>query len=370
MKQCYRRILALSVSALLLSGCGSAKTPVVTKESLGEAASLVRETVGQEVMTTQAKVMDIEKSILLDAQIDCTYKELHFSDTGIFEAYNYLIGDSVKKGDVIAYTKDKNTEENIEDAKEDLQDYIEDYEAAKASYEADIEIQNMKLQDNSLTGAQVIELKLILQDKRMQLKHLKQRYEIQKAKKENDIATLESKIGYNQIIAPNDGVILYQRFVEKGNYVNENDAYIGLSDSSDYFAVVSKLNDNTVKAAKKIYLLKDSKEYELTFQEPDSVEDAKRVSERKDVYSKLKIENPDDNIQYGDYGKVVVVLNTAKQVIGIPKIAIQTDTIGKFVYVNENGEKIQRYIKTGLMNDVNVEVTDGLKEGDIIYVEN
>lgn len=370
MKRRNRIFSALCILVFLLSGCGSSSNTNSKQDSFIPVEELVKEAAGNEVMTTKATIMDIKKTILLDAQIDCTFTELRFSDTGKFLEYSYTLGDYVKKGEVIAYSDEKDLKEQVEDAREDLKNYVDDYNASKKECESEIEVLKLKLQDVNLSNMERMNQKLTIEEKELYLKHLKRQHAIMKEKKEHQLSKLKNKIGTNQIVAPHDGVIVFQRYIEKGSYISDEDVYIAISKPDEYYAVCDKINESTVKQAKRIYALKDGREYELTFQEPDAVEDAKRKDRNIDLHSKLLFETTDENIQFGDYAVVAIVISEANQVIGIPKITMKSDTVGKFVYVLENGEKVQRYIKIGIMDEVNVEVTEGLKEGDVIYVEN
>lgn len=63
-----------------------------------------------------------------------------------------------------------------------------------------------------------------------------------------------------------------------------------------------------------------------------------------------------------------IVLEKKEGVIVVPQKAIYSENEKKFVYASAAGIRERREIKTGIYGDNNlVEVTEGLKEGDIIY---
>ena len=52
----------------------------------------------------------------------------------------------------------------------------------------------------------------------------------------------------------------------------------------------------------------------------------------------------------------------------VPVTAIRSDTEGSYVYVNSNGQLNKSYVTTGISTDKEIEILNGLKEGDEIVV--
>jgi hypothetical protein len=81
---------------------------------------------------------------------------------------------------------------------------------------------------------------------------------------------------------------------------------------------------------------------------------------------------PDANheLKIGDFFSVQIPIeNPAKTVISVPKSALLETTQGHFVFV-ANGEFLQRHeVKVGSQNDASIEITEGLKSGDVIVVK-
>lgn len=83
----------------------------------------------------------------------------------------------------------------------------------------------------------------------------------------------------------------------------------------------------------------------------------------------VHINNPDSGIYLGVEAQVVIHTNSAQDVITLPVEIVNTDRNGDFCYVVENGVVTMRRITTGISSDTDVEVTDGLKEGDLIVYD-
>ena len=83
----------------------------------------------------------------------------------------------------------------------------------------------------------------------------------------------------------------------------------------------------------------------------------------------VHINNPDSGIYLGVEAQVVIHTNSAQDVITLPVEIVNTDRNGDFCYVVENGVITMRRITTGISSDTDVEVTDGLKEGDLVVYD-
>jgi multidrug efflux pump subunit AcrA (membrane-fusion protein) len=66
--------------------------------------------------------------------------------------------------------------------------------------------------------------------------------------------------------------------------------------------------------------------------------------------------------------KADIVVEKADSAIVIPKQIVVSRRNQKYVYVVERNSAVLRNIKTGLEDEVNVEVTEGLDEGDNLII--
>ncbi|MCH5139094.1 efflux RND transporter periplasmic adaptor subunit, partial [Clostridiaceae bacterium UIB06] len=79
------------------------------------------------------------------------------------------------------------------------------------------------------------------------------------------------------------------------------------------------------------------------------------------------LDNPDEGIKAGFEVDAEIVLDEKKSVLAIGFDTIKDEKAAgkKYVYlVNKDNKVSKRYIKTGLDAEYDVEVIDGLKEGD------
>lgn len=87
------------------------------------------------------------------------------------------------------------------------------------------------------------------------------------------------------------------------------------------------------------------------------------------VNADIKILNPDENIFLGVEAKISVSTSKSEGALLVPFSAVNTDMEGSFVYAVENGVIVKKPVQTGISSDLNIEITEGLSEGDQILTE-
>lgn len=348
----------------VLSGCANA----VTQAAL--PTMQIKETVGKETQTAVAKRMDIKKMELYDAQIAPRTTELSFPTNGQFDRYEVELGSFVKQGDIIARTQEKQLKEDIKRLEESIEELSYNYNNNVKRYETRIRILKLELESITLDVGTKTNKKIDKDRQTLLLEHEKERYVLELNRQKKTLANLKSKIGANRIVAPHDGVVVYLAPLSEGNYVNDSTNYVAITDESVYTMVCKYMSALTVEKKLHVYGVKDNKEYDLTYVPMDNNVYSKLVSSGQPVYSSFIIDTPDDNMQYSDGARVVTLSEEANQVIAVPKLAIRSDTVGKYVYQKVDGKKVKTYIKVGITDGINIEITEGIKEGDVVYVEN
>jgi membrane fusion protein (multidrug efflux system) len=89
-------------------------------------------------------------------------------------------------------------------------------------------------------------------------------------------------------------------------------------------------------------------------------------AEARTFKSFVEIENSDEILLPGMFVKADLVVNSAEEVIVIPKDIIMSRNRNQIVYVVEQGVASERIISTGLQNSTSVEVKMGLLKGESI----
>jgi RND family efflux transporter MFP subunit len=82
----------------------------------------------------------------------------------------------------------------------------------------------------------------------------------------------------------------------------------------------------------------------------------------------VTISNPDTSIKPGMTANLSVQVDRRVDVLLVPTRAVRTQGNQMIVTVEQNGQSVQVPVGTGLSNDTQVEITNGLQEGDVIVL--
>ena len=86
------------------------------------------------------------------------------------------------------------------------------------------------------------------------------------------------------------------------------------------------------------------------------------------VYADVTIENPDGNIFLGIEGKAEILTGSAEGVVLVPYEAVNTDKEGDFCYLVKDGVIVRQNVVTGISSDMDVEIKEGISEGDTVVI--
>jgi len=84
---------------------------------------------------------------------------------------------------------------------------------------------------------------------------------------------------------------------------------------------------------------------------------------------KIDIANPQHILKAGMFARVQIVVDEHNGVLFVPRDALLTRDGKQVVFVAENAYAIMRPIEVGLTNDLHVEITNGVNEGEMVVVK-
>jgi len=190
---------------------------------------------------------------------------------------------------------------------------------------------------------------------------------------ENQIATLKVQISMTQIRAPFSGIVdrIYQKEGEIANparqlfdFVNLSELYINTDVSEDYIGKVKRGDDATITFP----AFPDLKIKTKVYRSGNIINPSSRS-----FRVRFRIANTKNRIKPNLVAKVLLSDYQSDKALLVPSIVIQRDMQGEFVYKAEksNGKTFARkqYIKTGLSEGANTQVTGGINAGDNVIVE-
>ncbi len=304
--------------------------------------------------------------------------------SGKIEKLHVVIGQQVKKGDLIAEI-DSTTQQNE----------VDTYKARTNSYKAQLEAAKTTL---SVTKKQYDRLKK-LEDKNAasveEVENAQDAYETAKSKveeisaslKETEISlsTAETNLGYTQITAPLDGTIVSVP-VEEGQTINaamDTPTIVQIADLSkmEILIEISEGDISNVKPGIQVSysILADlNNTFETTLQSIDPGLTLLTNGEYTEVvgsdeaiyyYGRLIVPNEDGKLRIGMTTQNTLYVEKAENTLTVPVTAVKNDGNNKYVEIlNADGTIRQKQITTGISDGLYMEVKTGLQEGDRVIL--
>lgn len=332
----YRSLL-FSLVVVLFTSCGNQpqggqndiETPVSVLELKKGSISKLINTTG-----TARATYGVE----LNSEMSGMYKLQTNSATG----RPYKLGDTVKKGQLIIRLEDKAYENSIAIESKRLSLEIAEQEQSKqnALYEkGGVTLSEMRNTEVRVTNA---------------------RYDL-----ENAVINLDKM----DIKAPFDGVIVTLPHYTTDGRVEQNSPMVGIMDYKRMYMDIN-LPESTieyVKANQPVYITHYTLPHDTIGAVISELSPAISI-ETRTFKGKILIENNKMLLRPGMFVKADIVVDKAESAIIIPKDVVISNRNRKHVYIVEKNTAVLRNIRTGLEDDDNVQVVEGLSENDNLII--
>jgi membrane fusion protein (multidrug efflux system) len=180
-----------------------------------------------------------------------------------------------------------------------------------------------------------------------------------------DIEFCKAQIAKTEVRAPFDGQIGLRQ-VSEGSFVNSATVIASIQQTKllkidftvpeKYAAIV--VPGNIVKFT--------VDNINQTFTAKVDAVEPKIDEQTRNITIRAVFNNEGGRIYPGAFARIELSANKKQEAILIPTEAIIPELKGKKVFVNRSGKAIPVKVKTGLRNDVRIEITEGLKVGDTV----
>lgn len=340
-KRTSRRTISLlllaAVLSTMLSGCYFfPKEEEVLAPPIKEPDKVTYETL-------EVKKGTIENTIrCVGTFVSVSQKDLFYTNRGgRLQDVTVLLGDKVKKGDLIAQLE---TDTIVNDIK------MQELELKKAQLAYDAEKTRLDIEGGSKTNLQLSELNL--QESQLRLDSLK------------------AELANTRLVAPIDGEVVYVTDTKLGEYVNAHETIVRIADPTKLQLRYSDDKVSNFRLGMKAVVeinMDDTKQFEGdVVMTPGNLPTDADEESKKSVM--LEVKDLPKDVIVGTSATIFLTLEKADNVIVLPKELINNFVGRKFVNVLKNDIREERDVELGIQNDTEVEVVKGLEVGELIIV--
>lgn len=167
-----------------------------------------------------------------------------------------------------------------------------------------------------------------------------------------------------------NGIVMSADAIE-GSTLSKGTQILSLASTDELVVDVNltKYDTSLVKLGQTVDITLASGKYE------GKVYKINRMAEKNDsgasvVGCLIRIDNPDDSITLGLDAKVSIHVGDQKDAVIIPNEAIIYGADGIYVMLVSDGIVKKAYIKSGISNDLNTQVLEGINPGDMLIMDN
>ncbi len=184
------------------------------------------------------------------------------------------------------------------------------------------------------------------------------------------VKQLQKELSDTIITAPIDGVLTEINVKEGENVSSSENVIVMITDKMQIKANISETDINKIQVSNPVQLSFDSLSPDEVFMgQIITINPAETVIDGVIYYeATVVLDNEDPRIKSGMTADMDILSATKEGVIAIPALSVEYDERQTYCFVLENGQKVKRFIKTGIEGGDFIEVIEGIKEGDTIII--
>lgn len=197
---------------------------------------------------------------------------------------------------------------------------------------------------------------------------------------QNRLKLLKAQLSEARIIAPIDGIVTFTTDLESGDHIGAYESIIQVAETSELqiqYQAPNAVNLNPVSLGMEAIIKLDDPESDGVIevmaevvQIPTSVP-TDVSSKNPEYYKGLVVLNTDDlpeAVGIGDRVDFEIILAQKEDTLIIPKTALRTFSGRNYVQMMIDGSRREIDIQTGVENSRQIEVLEGIDEGDKLIV--
>lgn len=298
--------------------------------------------------------------VLMATAVPRDYCNYYSANVNISQIY-VEPGDTVNAGDVLAVC-------DVDEAKEQLQECQAALVHENETYEISAQISDTQIKMWENQAAQQDNNKQIATEQENQ-RYDKQLHEYRVQKINEQMALYQQLVDDGTLKAVHSGLVTYTKKLTEGRSAAAYENIVIVSDTDD---LVLDIKDTAINEYKysdydKKYVIVDGEKYDVT--ESQYTSEVLVLSKINNRYPDVCVESREKPfLTAGQMYPVYFEKTKANQALVVGKDSIYKDGDTRYVYVkNDEGGREKRIITTGESDENYTQVTEGLKEGELVY---
>lgn len=329
-----KKTIAIGAVVLALIAGGAFKRSQTNAAAANQSSSTV-------------KSRNLKEELTLPGQVDASENvTLRFQSSGKLAYVGVAEGDTVKKGQLVASLDQR-----------ELRNKLSQYLLAFKGKRWDLDQARDDIEGKAITEA-------------MQRVLDKSQFTLDTSVLDVELQSIA--LEYSRLIAPFGGIVTKVDMPYAGvNITPAQSEFTIINPDTFYFEAKADQSEVIdLKEGENVTIVLDSFSEGSLKGTIKSISFVPRTDESNTVYTvKISI-NPADlqsGVRVGMTGDATFLLSEKKKVLSLPQEFVKSDGDKSFVTLKKGNKMVKQTIKTGLETDTYIEITSGLKEGDVVY---
>ncbi len=331
------------------------------------------EPVGVQLNATPVRRGDLSMIETYPASVVPYVEEFFFEQEGVVDEMLVIPGQWVKAGDALITLDTESEKERLETVEREIEQL-----STNGSYQDELDEIDLKMLEVELRRlmnahpvdeSAVMLKKLDMERKQLDMQKAAELRALEMDRLLAEKQLLETEMARNVLYAPFDGRVVFMTGEwQRGSYVGAFTPLLYLADDTRLFVEADYISNNRLSLAHTLTARIGGGSYALT---PTPVDEKKYMAQilaGEKLRRQFHIDQPDEALAPGQYAVVCLETNYRENVLMIPRTTLYTADRTRYVYVMENGVRVRRDVKVGLNTPWDVEITEGLEEGELVYV--
>lgn len=365
-----KRMALLPLVAMLLTTLLSCSGNSVVSE-----APALLEPVGAQLEAAVVTRGTVSTTTIHDGSVIPETIEFSFDVDGRIKQVNSFIGEDVTAGDVLIEIESINQDE-IKRNEEELTNLLAAWDHEQQILAWQVELAELELQrlvaSQASTGERESQSLNISELKLLQTQAEK-RHELRRSQIERKLADLTVDEERLQLVAPLDGKVVYLPGFAEGDTIQAYETIVVLADESSLLIRSSFVSEYYFDTAVAVQARIAGQDYDLTPHELDwetymTIVLNDGISYTYYSFSDYEADELPESVEAGLYVPVSLTTTESLETLRIPVNCIYREGKSRYVYVIEDNERVRRDVEVGLVNTSFAEITEGLEEGERVYI--
>lgn len=341
--------------------------------ALAQEAPELMEPVGVQLNAAEARRGEISKIAVHPASVVPYVEEFFFEQEGVIDTVHVIMGQQVRKGDPLITLDTEAEAERIQTLQRELEQLRTNGAYEDELSQLDLAILNTELraltQHKPVDENAVMLKKLDIEEKKLDIELAARLRNLQLEQMTSELEILQAEVARNVLYAPFDGRVVYMSAQwQHGNYVSAFTPLIYLADDTQLFVESDYISNSTLGFAHKVYAHIGDRTYALTATPVDEKEYLAKVLAGEKLMRRFTIDEPDEALASGQYAAICVETDYQPDALLVPSNSLYVADRTRYVYVMQDGVRVRRDVKVGVATDWYTQITEGLEEGELVYV--